>query len=34
MISLIVLMEQVLTEIVGEIAPHGVDVIGAVLRVI
>jgi hypothetical protein len=29
-----VLVEQVLTEVAGEVAPHRVDVVGVVLRVI
>jgi hypothetical protein len=29
-----VLVEQVLAEIAGKVAPHGVDVVGVVLRVI
>ena len=32
--GLVVLLEQVLAEIAGEVAPHGVDVVGTVLSVV
>jgi hypothetical protein len=32
--NLVVLLEQVMTKVAGKIAPHGVDVVGVVLRVV
>ena len=34
MTGLVVLLEQVFAKVAGEVAPHGVDVVGIVLRVI
>ena len=34
MAGLVVLFQQVLAEIAGEIAPHAVDMVGAVLHVV
>ena len=34
MAALVVLLEQILAEVAAEIPPHGVNVIGVVLRII
>jgi hypothetical protein len=33
-VGLVMLLEQVLAKVAGQVAPHGVDVIGVVLRII
>jgi len=32
--DLVVVLEQVLTKVAAEVAPHGMDVVGVVLRVV